>query len=281
MCDPVSRERDTSFEALLDHLRRTRGIDLSGYKRSSLSRRVSRRLRLVGAGGYRDYVDYLEKHPEEFALLFDTILINVTSFFRDRPAWEYLRDEIIPRLLEAKRPGDPMRVWSAGCASGEEAFSLGIAMAEAPGRERFRGQITIHASDIDEGALAQARAAAYRARDLEAVPREWRAKYFVPRDGRWIVRLELRRRIIFGRHDLVQDAPIPRLDLLACRNTLIYFNTETQASILARFHSALTDTGFLVLGEAETLIAHGGLFIAEDSGHRVFRKATGERKTEH
>jgi two-component system CheB/CheR fusion protein len=267
--------RDARFEALLDHLRRTREIDLSGYKRSSLMRRVSKRLRMAGVEDTLEYVDYLEAHPEEYPLLLDTILVNVTSFFRDQPTWEYLGREIVPRILEPKGRGDALRVWSAGCASGEEVYTLAMILAEALGVDAFIDRVRIYASDVDEDALAQARAASYREVVLDSVPEAMRRKYFIRRDRRFVFREDLRPSIIFGRHDLVQDAPIPRLDLLTCRNTLMYLDTATQGSILTRFHRALTDAGYLLLGEAEILLTHRLLFIPADLAYRVFSKTPG------
>jgi two-component system, chemotaxis family, CheB/CheR fusion protein len=130
---PEYAEDDQAFEALLDHLKRNRGFDFTGYKRSSLRRRISRRMQQQQIGGYDDYLDYLEVHPEEFAQLFNTILINVTAFFRDAPAWEFLATTIIPRIVSGKQSGEPIRVWTAGCASGEETYTVALMLAEALG----------------------------------------------------------------------------------------------------------------------------------------------------
>ena len=261
------------FEALLDFLKRMRGFDFTGYKRASLIRRADKRLQAVGLEGFADYVDYLEVHPEEFAYLFNTLLINVTAFFRDAPAWEHLSKEVIPRIVEGKGADDPIRAWSAGCASGEEAYTVVIALAEAIGMEQFRKRVKIYATDIDEEALAQARQAAYRPEDLKAISPDVRERYFEAANGRYVFHNDLRRSVIFGLHDLVQDAPISRLDLLVCRNTLMYFNAEAQARILARLHFALNDRGFLFLGKAEMLLTHANLFTPETLRHRVFRKS--------
>lgn len=230
------------FEALLDHLKRSRGFDFKGYKRSSLVRRVNRRMSSIGMESYLDYIDFLEVHPEEFLFLFNTILINVTSFFRDTEAWIFLNSEIIPRILRSN-DGD-IRIWSAGCASGEETYTIAILLCEALGIEQFHERVKIYATDIDEEALAQARAATYPNDNLGAIPGEWRSKYFVQNGNCSVFRPELRRSVIFGRHDVVQDAPISRLDLLICRNMLMYLNAETQARILARFHFALRTADF-------------------------------------
>jgi two-component system CheB/CheR fusion protein len=273
MSAPPDEPRSTQeFEALVEYLKNSRGFDFSGYKRSSLRRRVGKRMQLLRIERYGDYLDYLEVHPEEFAQLFNTILINVTSFFRDTAAWEPLTNDVLPRLVASKQPHEPIRVWGAGCASGEEAYTLAMVLAEALGLESFRQRVKIYATDIDEEALMQARQASYSARDLQPVPPELRTKYFGEVNHRFIFRPDLRRAVIFGRHDLVQDAPISRLDLLVCRNTLMYFNAETQSRILARFHFALNDTGVIFLGKAEMMLTRANLFSPLHLKHRIFAK---------
>jgi two-component system, chemotaxis family, CheB/CheR fusion protein len=260
------------FETVLYYLKETRGFDFTGYKRSSLIRRVERRMSQVGIRGHAEYLDHLQVHPDEFTALFNTILINVTGFFRDPDAWEYLREEVLPSLL-AHRPVDAaIRVWSAGCASGEEAYTLAIVLAEILGVDEFRQRVKIYATDVDEEGLTQARNAAYNERAVSAMPPDLVARYFEPNAGRYHFRKDLRRSVIFGRNDLVQDAPISRVDLLVCRNTLMYLNAETQSRILNRFHFALADSGFLFLGKAEMLLSHGNLFAPVDPRRRVFRK---------
>ena len=264
--------KDPNFEALLEYLCHSRGLDFTGYKRSTLMRRVRKRMQPLEIEEFGNYLDYLEVHPEEFNYLFNTILINVTAFFRDMAPWEYLRQEILPAIIAAKK-GLPIRVWSAGCASGEEAYTLGMLMAEALGIEEFRQRVKIYATDIDEEALTQARQAVYTTKDVQAVPSELRKKYFEPLgSNHFIFRHDLRRSVIFGRHDLLQDAPISRLDLLVCRNTLMYFNAEAQVRVLARFHFALNDTGYLFLGKAEMLLTHANLFSPIELKHRIFIK---------
>jgi len=198
----------------------------------------------------------------------------VTAFFRDAPAWEFLSAEVIPALLAEKQPHDLIRIWSAGCSSGEEAYTLAIVFAEALGFEDFRERVKIYATDADEEALVQARQASYSDKDLQPVPAELRTKYFEEAGTRCVFRPDLRRSVIFGRHDLIQDAPISRLDLLVCRNTLMYFNAETQARILARFHFALSDTGRIFLGKAEMLLTRANLFTPLHLKHRVFTKVS-------
>lgn len=265
-------ETNAKFENLLTYIRQNRGFDFTGYKRSTLLRRVNKRLQSLSIGQFSDYIDYLEVHPEELNYLFNTILINVTDFFRDASAWEYLAKQVIPNIIQGKKKGQQIRIWCAGCASGEEAYTLAILMAEALGAEDFRHQVKIYATDIDEESLNQARQAVYLAKNVDIVPRELRDKYFDVVGNNYIFRQDLRRCVIFGRHNLFLDAPISRLDLLVCRNTLMYFNSEVQGRIMARFHFALNDTGYLFLGKAEMLLMYSHLFIPLDLKHRIFTK---------
>jgi len=269
-------DEEEQFSGLLEFLQQERGFDFTGYKQPSLMRRVRRRMQMLNFAAFDDYRDYLQVHQDEFALLFNTICINVTSFFRDAPAWEYLCGKILPRILEAKRDGAAVRVWSAGCASGQEAFTIAMALVEAMGEAGFRERAKIYATDVDEEALQQARLAAYTPSQLEGLSPERLQRFFEPAGARHVFRPDLRRSVIFGRNDLVQDAPISRLDLLVCRNTLMYFNAETQAKILARFHFALNGdgagNGFLFLGRAEMLLTHSRLFTPVDLKCRIFAK---------
>ncbi|MBC1221059.1 PAS domain S-box protein [Nostoc sp. UCD121] len=270
----TSADRDPKFENLLIYLRQSRGFDFTGYKRSTLMRRVCKRMQSLTIENFEEYLDYLEVYPEEFNYLFNTILINVTAFFRDSSAWEYLAEEILPNLIRNKKTSDQIRIWSAGCSSGEEAYTLAMLMAEILGAEEFRQRVKIYATDVDEEALNQARQATYSAKDVQAVSDELRQKYFEIVGNRYVFRQDLRRSVIFGRHDLLQDAPISRLDLLVSRNTLMYFNSETQGRILARFHFALNDNGYLFLGKAEMLLMHSSLFTPIDLKNRIFSKVS-------
>ncbi|MDD7938669.1 protein-glutamate O-methyltransferase CheR [Actinomycetospora lutea] len=265
--------QEAAFESLLEFLKESRGFDFTGYKRSSIWRRVTRRMQQIGVGSFSDYLDVLQVDQDEFTHLFNTVLINVTGFLRDPEAWRELQEEIVPQLLAPKARGESVRVWSAGCASGEEAYSLAMVFAEALGVEEFRQRVKVYATDVDEDALTTARQATYGDRELQALPDEWRDRYFERSAGRYTFRGDLRRSVIFGRNDLVQDAPIGRLDLLVCRNTLMYLNAETQAQVLRRFHFALNPAGVMFLGKAEMLLSHGRLFLPIDLKRRFFRKS--------
>jgi two-component system CheB/CheR fusion protein len=260
------------FESLLDYLKRSRGFDFGGYKRTSLGRRIQKRMEAVDIHRYPDYIDYLEVHPDEFTHLFNTILINVTGFFRDAAPWEYLGREILPRIIRGKRLNDPVRIWSAGCATGEEAYTLAMLFAEFFGVPGFADRVKIYATDIDEDALNKARQAIYTEREVEAIPPEYLTKYFEKVGNRYTFNKDLRRAVIFGQHDIIQDAPISRIDLLVCRNLLMYFNAETQSRVLARLHFALSDNGYLFLGRAEMLLTHTNIFAPVDLKLRIFSK---------
>ena len=268
----TAERSETTLDVLLDFVKRTRGFDFTGYKRSTIERRVAKRMGELGVESYDDYVDHLELHPEEFEALFNTILINVTGFFRDAATWDHLATDVVPQLLASRPPDAAIRVWSAGCASGEEAYTVAMVFAKALGEAAFLERVKIYATDVDEEALDTARHGAYPARAVEDVPREALERFFERSDQRYTFRRDLRRAVIFGRNDLVQDAPISRIDLLVCRNTLMYFNAETQSRILRRFHFALDDDGVLVLGKSEMLITHADLFRPTDIKRRIFHK---------
>ena len=263
-----------AFEALLDYIKRSRAFDFSGYKRPGLMRRVQKRMEAVGVEDFASYTDYLEVHPDEFTHLFNTILINVTAFFRDHETWEYVAGEVIPRILQGKSSDDPVRVWCAGCATGEEAYTVAMLLLEALGPRDFDRRVKIFATDLDEEALTVARAAAYTDHQLEGVAPEMLSRYFERQNGRYVFHRDYRRAVIFGRHDLLQDAPISRIDLLTCRNTIMYFNSEAQARVLERFHFALADGGVLLMGKAEMLFSRVNLFAPLDLKRRSFVKAS-------
>src|SRR5215472_990452 len=271
----VPEETDATLEDLLTFVRDSRGFDFTGYKRSSLARRIRKRMHEAGSSDYVDYRDRLESSAEEFGLLFNTILINVTGFFRDSETWTFLQGEVMPELLTDIDGEREIRVWSAGCASGEEAYSLAIAFSEALGVEETARRVKIYGTDIDDEALRDARIGLYSAKNLEGLPAEMRDRYFEQNGTQFSFRPDLRRRVIFGRHDITRDAPISRLDLLVCRNTLMYFNVETQAQVIDRFHFALRERAYLFLGKAEMLLSDGDRFEVVSMRQRIFRRRPG------
>jgi two-component system CheB/CheR fusion protein len=258
-----------ALERLIERLRVARSFDLTGYKRSSLMRRTRKRMSELAIGTFDDYAQRLDCDGDEFDALVNTILINVTSFFRDPLTWKVLEESVVPDLI-ARPTAEPIRVWSAGCATGEEAFSIAMLFAEALGADQLAGRVQIYATDVDEQALAHARRAAYPVKAGEAVPERLRQRYFERSGGRLTVLPELRRAVIFGRHDLVRDPPISRVGLLLCRNTLIYFDAALQRSVLDAFHLALRGDGYLCVGTSETMISRIGGFRPIDLRQRVF-----------
>jgi two-component system, chemotaxis family, CheB/CheR fusion protein len=265
---------DPSFERLLHFLRDSRSFDFTGYKRPSLMRRVRHRMQEVGIDSFEDYQDVLQLEPREFTALFNTILINVTSFFRDLDAWEHLRTEIFPQLLEASGGGE-LRVWSAGSSAGQEAYSIAMLLHEAIGSS-FRERVKIYATDVDDDALNYARQATYTEREMRGLPDAYRERYFDLLNRRYVFTPDLRRSVIFGRNDLASDAPISRIDILLCRNTLMYLNAETQSRVIRRLGFALKPNGVLFLGKAEMLLNHANVFEPVDLKRRFFRRVSAD-----
>ncbi|MGR4863941.1 CheR family methyltransferase [Caulobacter sp. LARHSG274] len=267
---------DPEFEALLRHIQESRGLDFRGYKRTSLRRRITLRMEALGVEDFAGYQAYLEVHPGEFGDLLNTVLINVTSFFRDEEAWDVLRARVIPQVVANAKDDRPIRVWSVGCASGEEPYSLAMLFAEEMGVAAFCRRVKIYATDLDEDALKAARLATYQTRNVENIPPDYLDRYFERINNHYVFQRDLRKCVIFGRHNVVTDAPISRIDLLVCRNLLIYLESETQDLVLPRLHYALARDGYLFLGKAETQLARSALFNPVDMKHRLFTKVPQE-----
>jgi two-component system CheB/CheR fusion protein len=270
---------DVSLRELLQELAEQRAFDFRGYKRTTLERRFRKRMFQLNIGTYADYAEYIRKNPDETNELLTTILINVTEFFRDPPAWEVLRRELLPALLKALKPGASFRAWSAGCASGEEAYSIAIVLADLLGPRISQFDVKIYATDIDEEELTTARRGEYSGEALRRVRTEWREKYF---HGKGMLRVnrEIRRMVIFGRSNLALDAPISHVNLLLCRNVLIYFDSELQKQILARLHYALEPGGILFLGKSESQLTNSNHFRRLNARWRIFQRTKGTQGTE-
>jgi two-component system CheB/CheR fusion protein len=267
-------EGAAGLDNLLHYLNESRGFDFSGYKRAGLERRLLKRVSMLNLTSFDEYVDYLEVHPDEFDNLFNAILINATSFFRDPIAWDFLAKSVVPQIIESRTDASSIRVWSAGCATGQEAYSIAMLLAEAMGIEAFVRKVKIYATDMDDDALSIARQATYTPKELASVPPDLLGKYFDRAGTKYSFSKDVRRSVIFGRHNLLHDAPISRIDLLLCRNTLMYFNAEAQARIMSSIHFALAESGVLFLGKAEMLLTHNALFAPLDLKRRMFTKIT-------
>ncbi len=266
---PEAIATDPAFEALLEYIRDARAFDFTGYKRASLRRRFEKRLGAVGVESFGDYVDYLETNPDEFYELFNTILINVTGFFRDQASWEFMAAEVIPQVASHDRA---IRVWTPGCASGEESYTVAMLLAEALGSRAFVERTKIYATDLDDDALREGRHAVYSEKQVAPIGGELLERYFTRNSHGYQFRQDLRRTVVFGRHDLVRDPPISRVDLIVCRNTLMYFNAETQRRILTNFHFAMGEDAYLFLGKSEVMMTRTSLFRPFDLRRRVFVK---------
>ncbi len=250
---PSPTEAEVSLPALLAHVRERSGIDFSSYKTATILRRLQRRLAATSTRTIDDYQRYLTGHHDEYQRLIASFLIKVTEFFRDPKLFAALRDDVLPHLLaHAREHGEQVRCWSAGCATGEEAYSLAILFAEALGDSFELDSVRIFATDLDADAITFARRGIYPAAAVAEIPPDIVARSFISVDGAFEVAARLRGLVIFGQHDLGQRAPFPQIDLVLCRNVLIYFTTELQRRALQLFAFALRDGGYLALGKAET-----------------------------
>jgi two-component system CheB/CheR fusion protein len=270
---PAQPDDDRRLRGVLDQLRARSGIDFSSYKEPTIRRRLQRRMLDTHNEKLEDYVRYLRRHPEEYERLANSFLIKVTDFFRDADLFNHLRDQVMPGLIEeARGHGNELRLWSAGCATGEEAYSLAILVAELLGEELEQFTIRIFATDLDSDAVAFARRGVYPASALKNVPAEMRERHLTHLESAWEVRKQLRAMVIFGQHDLGQRAPFPRIDLVLCRNVLIYFTPELQRRALQLFAFALREGGFLVLGKAESTSPLPENFTMIQPRLKVFRR---------
>ncbi len=252
-------------------LRERTGNDFSKYKRSTLTRRIQRRMQVVQSQSVADYVVLIRADAEETVNLFKDLLIGVTHFFRDREAFETLEREVIPQIFGRKNAEDAIRVWTAGCATGEEAYSLAILLREGAETLNLPNPIQIFATDIDEDALDYARRGRYPESVAEQIPPEYLAKYFTKTDGYYQISKELREMCLFSSHNLIKHPPFSRLDLISCRNLLIYLDTDLHKTLLPIFHYALAADGFLFLGASENLAGQTDLFRTIDKSNRIFQ----------
>lgn len=279
----ASEDKDEEIELteFLEELKERNGVDFRDYKRPTIVRRLARRFAAVGVEELAGYRRYLGEHPEEYRQLVNTFLIKVTEFFRDPEQFEYLRDEVLPRIIERSQQSDEqIRMWSAGCATGEEAYSLAILLSDALAATESESpagpDVRIFATDLDEGAVDHARRGIYPASALSVLSEEQVSRYFEEIGGLYYVRQPIRSMIIFGEHDLAQRSPFPRLDLVVSRNVLIYFTPELQRRTLQLFAFSLKDDGYLMLGASESTSPLSEHFATVDRNHNVFQRQ-GER----
>jgi two-component system, chemotaxis family, CheB/CheR fusion protein len=272
---PEERERD-ELRGLLERIRERSGIDFASYKPATIHRRLHGRMNATHRPTLTAYLSYLESDPEEYGRLVNSLLIKVTEFFRDPKLFDYLRDHVLPELIaEARREGRELRIWSAGCSTGEEAYSLAIIAAEALGDELPWPDVRIFGTDIDREAIAFARRGVYPTAAVKSLPAGVRDRYFVKSDRGYEVGKRLRSLMVFGEHDLGERAPFPKIDLLLCRNVLIYFAAPLQQVALETFAFSLRPGGRLALGTSESVTPLPEPFEQEHAHLRVFRRLPG------
>jgi two-component system CheB/CheR fusion protein len=265
---------DDQLRSFLDQLREESGIDFTSYKQPTILRRLQRRMAATSQPTLGDYVRHVRRHPEERQRLIASFLIKVTEFFRDGDLFTYLREQVLPELIaEARQRGGELRLWSAGCATGEEAYSLAMIVAELIGEAEGDVSVRIFATDLDTEAVGFARHGVYPARALATVPSAMLDRYFTEHNGDYEVKKSLRSLLVFGEHDLGQRAPFPRIDLILCRNVLIYFTAGLQRRALQLFAFSLRPGGYLVLGKSESVSPLAEYFVVDQPRLKVFRRA--------
>ena len=255
------------------------GHDFSSYKVNTVMRRIERRMAVNETAGLNKYIAFLRENEQEAHALAQDILIGVTSFFRDPEAFEMLRTTVIPQLFADRDPDDPVRIWHACCATGEEVYSMAFLIREYLDEKRLGAKVQLFATDIDEAAIGQARVGIYDD-GIEAEVGEKRLKRFFTRtDGRWQVVKSVREMIVFAHHSVIKNPPFSRLDLLVCRNFLIYLTPDMQNRLIALFHQVLKPTGHLFLGASEAVGRQSDLFAPLDKKWKIFKRLAGERRS--
>jgi two-component system CheB/CheR fusion protein len=278
--NPPITERDAAADEqhlldILHQLRAGTGHDFKHYKRATVLRRIERRMQVTAQSDLGRYYDYLQSHPEETKALLGDMLIGVTNFFRDGDAFEALERSVVPKLIQSLQDTVPhreeVRVWSAGCSTGEEAYSLAILMTEHMARERSTARLQVFATDIDERAIAFGRNGVYPEAILTDVPTARLRLNFTNENHQYRIRKDLREKILFAQHSLLLDPPFSQIDLIVCRNLLIYLDREVQREIVQMFHFALRPGGYLFLGNSESIDDCLDLFTVVDKRNRIFR----------
>lgn len=271
--------RDTlhseELQLMFTLLKAKTGHDFSAYKRNTVLRRIDRRMMVNEVQQFRNYLTILEEDPKEAEALYQELLIGVTGFFRDPEAFQLLRSEVIPRLFASRAEDEPVRIWHACCATGEEAYSVAMLIREHLEERQLQTRVQIFATDLDEAAINQARAGVYTPAIEAEIDQPWLHKYFTRHNGNYQVDKRLREMIVFAHHNIIKDPPFSRLDLLVCRNFLIYLNMEMQRRLMALFHQVLNPGGFLFLGSAETVGLQSNLFAPVDKKWKIFIRQNG------
>jgi two-component system, chemotaxis family, CheB/CheR fusion protein len=266
--EPIASDEERALRGVIELVKKRTGHDFAQYKRSTMVRRLSRRMQLTDQLTIADYLAYVRSHVPETEALFNDLLISVTTFFRDPPAWSALQSDVLGPLLERADPDDPLRLWTPGCSTGEEAYSLAIVLLEEIERRKIANHFIVFASDLDESVLATARDGVYPVAISADVSEARLERYFRRDDDHYRVLNVVRDHVVFAAHNLLRDPPFSRLHLISCRNLLIYLERDLQEQVMSVFRYALRDDGCLFLGAAEA--ADDELFHAIDKRHRIF-----------
>lgn len=271
---PTEERTEDVLRDILKYISRHANIDFQPYKTSTILRRIGRRMAVTHQQSMRDYADYLRSHAKEVGELVQAFLINVTQFFRDEEAFAYLRSDILPQLIARARQKDhSLRIWTAGCATGEEPYSLAMLLTDMLDAELPEWNIKIFATDLDEAAINFARRGFYSENLLKGLPPDYTERFFERVDHGYRIAKLLRQMVIFGQQDLSKSAPFPRIDLVLCRNVLIYFTPELQDYVLRQFTFSLYPDGFLFLGKAETVRPMHSFYELVNKHWKVYRCA--------
>ena len=278
--DGSSDEDERDFKKILDLLRSAFRVHFGAYRQTTVRRRIFRRMVLHAKDNLGEYIQLLRRDRTEAEALYQDILINVTSFFREPETFEALQEDIFPRILKTRDADTPIRIWVPGCSTGQEAYSLAMALVEFLERQPVRPSIQIFATDLSESvSLARARHGVYPENIETDVSSERLRRFFTREQATYRINKSIRDLCVFARQDLVADPPFSRVNLISCRNVLIYFSPALQKQVIPTFHYALNPNGFLVLGASETIGSFAGLFSVVDPKNRIFaKKATGLRQ---
>jgi len=272
---PSSEEAINNLSDVVKILHAATGIDFSNYKPTTLRRRIARRMVLRKTERFADYANYLRRHPHEVEDLYQDILIHVTRFFRDPESYEVLKTEVFPELVKNKPPDRPVRIWSLGCSTGEEAYSLAIALTEFAESTGLRLPAQIFATDLNEASIQKARTGAYPKHAAQDISAERLRRFFYEVDGKYRITKSIREICVFSKHNVLTDPPFARIDLISCRNLLIYLEPVLQQYLMPILRYALNSSGFLWLGASETIGSYRELFEVKDSKHKIYVKRPG------
>jgi len=273
MEDLKAKFPDEDILKILRFIAERRGVELSSYRRNFIDRHLRSRLVDTHAGNYLDYINHMKENPGELDLFLDALSINVTHFFRDKDVWDSFKQNIIPELFQNRETGGEkklIRIWSAACASGQEPYTIAMLMNEAA-QGHAGSMVRIYATDVDNDALNKARAGRFAAEGVKDIPLPFLGKYFEREDGAYVARDELKALIRFDRHNLISDPPLKFLDVIFCRNVMIYFNRQQQDALMAKFAQGLNTKGILVIAKVES-IWEKDFFVPVDHVRKIYRK---------